>query len=275
MKSKTPKVGDIIYVESSSSVSHAIDDFMGGKATVTKVYKDNNRVYVEVAEKPNRGLGWTRMMENKQEKLKKEFGENWDFIDPDDSPEFNTFADEMAGALRYSKALEIAKEYHKNQPYGEHKGENDYYDLHLNKVSETANDIFTEHLDGKREWVLIPAILHDLLEDTDYPREDLVQQFGEYTVSIVDKLNNKTTPDKELYFKNISEDKYAQAVKAADRICNINALGELHDAAKKEKLEKKYSSQMKYFKQYNQFYKIMLEKLDTQFLEKYGIEDKS
>jgi hypothetical protein len=86
-----PEVGDKIYVNSSFSISHGSDDFTGGVATVTKVYKsmsggDPNCLFVEIAE-GNRGYNWTQILSQEQAKLKKEFGKSKAHPSPDiDTP---------------------------------------------------------------------------------------------------------------------------------------------------------------------------------------------
>ena len=90
MKSKTPKPGDIIYVNSSLFVS--ADDFVGGMATVVEIeerpVKGGSTVYVRVEEDPDSWYNWQHL-EPQQEELRKHFGKEWAFADPDPRPEFN------------------------------------------------------------------------------------------------------------------------------------------------------------------------------------------
>ena len=86
---KEPKVGDTIYVGSSFYISHGEDDFVGGKCIISKVEfsktlpkEHNNYCFVEVEE--NRGVlhNYTLLMKE-QDKLKKQFGDNKGYVDPD------------------------------------------------------------------------------------------------------------------------------------------------------------------------------------------------
>lgn len=87
----TPEIGDKIYVNSSFSLSHGSDDFTGGLATVSKVYKsmsggDPNCIFVDIVE-GDRGYNWTQILSEKQAELKKEYGKNKAHPSPDiDTP---------------------------------------------------------------------------------------------------------------------------------------------------------------------------------------------
>lgn len=87
-----PKVGDTIYVPSAWYLSHGVDDFAGGKATVSKVVAENHgqreRHMVVIKERPGHGYYWD-VLEPKQDKLKAEYGDQVAHPNPDDSPESN------------------------------------------------------------------------------------------------------------------------------------------------------------------------------------------
>jgi hypothetical protein len=88
----TPNVGDTIYVPTALYLSHGVDDFRGGAATVIEV-KDSisggkPAPFVRVAERPETSYNWL-FLEPEQEKLKEEFGEERAYPDPDYTPEFN------------------------------------------------------------------------------------------------------------------------------------------------------------------------------------------
>lgn len=88
----TPKVGDIIYVGSAYYLSHGMDDFEGGKAKISKVYKSMSAGkmvdFVEVEENPGCSYNW-EFLRQEQDKLQKQFGEQIAHPDPDDREEFN------------------------------------------------------------------------------------------------------------------------------------------------------------------------------------------
>jgi hypothetical protein len=86
-KKEEPYVGQKIYVPTSLYLSHGLDDFEGGIATITKIEKDYN-LMVGIKEQPGTLYNWKYLLE-KQEELKKRFGKRKAHPDPDDRPEFN------------------------------------------------------------------------------------------------------------------------------------------------------------------------------------------
>ena len=92
---KEPKVGDKIYVPSSYYVYRGEDDFEGGIATVSKIEhskhlpKDHiNYTMVGIEGRPSTMYNW-RILAERQEELKKEYGDQVAYSNPDLSPEFN------------------------------------------------------------------------------------------------------------------------------------------------------------------------------------------
>jgi len=91
MKNKKyiPKVGDLVYVDTSLFVTHGEDDFIGGLCEVISVEtygEDNHRISVK--EDPDTSHSWEYLAEM-QDKLKKEFGKKRGYQRPDTRPEFN------------------------------------------------------------------------------------------------------------------------------------------------------------------------------------------
>jgi signal peptidase II len=89
---EVPKPGDVIYVDTELYLSHGVDDFRGGKATVSQV-KDETLAgravpFVEVAENPGSFYNWEHLAA-KQPALAAEFGEARAHPIPDHRPEFN------------------------------------------------------------------------------------------------------------------------------------------------------------------------------------------
>jgi len=84
-----PTVGDIIYIDTSLSVGHGIDDIQGGKAMIVEVSLRDTYVYVEVDQDPGAKYGWAHLA-SEQESLKSKFGDSWAHPKPDYRPEFNT-----------------------------------------------------------------------------------------------------------------------------------------------------------------------------------------
>jgi len=87
-----PQPGDVIYLDTELYLSHGVDDFRGGKATVTGVRIDFSAgkptPFVETAENPGSYYNWELLAE-KQAQLAAEFGDRWSHPDPDYRPEFN------------------------------------------------------------------------------------------------------------------------------------------------------------------------------------------
>lgn len=94
------KTGDKMYVHSSISLSHGIDDFAGGIATVEKIILSDhlptdhfNYVMVKFEENPRSQYNYRSLLE-KQKELKATYGDQIAHSDPDDRLEFN---DDVSG----------------------------------------------------------------------------------------------------------------------------------------------------------------------------------
>jgi len=80
------KVGDKIYVKTSLHISSGSLDVIGGLATVSKVSKIGEDIFVDVLEHPQHSYNWA-YLSKLQSKLKKEFGKKKAYPDPDiDTP---------------------------------------------------------------------------------------------------------------------------------------------------------------------------------------------
>lgn len=86
---KKPKIGDKIYVYSSFYISHGEDDFVGGLCTINEIeYSDNlpsdhcNYCMVGIEERPGTMYNYKVLLEE-QEELKKEFGDQVGYPNPD------------------------------------------------------------------------------------------------------------------------------------------------------------------------------------------------
>jgi hypothetical protein len=90
-----PFIGQKIYVPTSLYLSHGMDDFIGGIATISKIEEstylsedDCNYLMVGIEEKPRTLYNWNSLLKEQNE-LKTRFGKNCAHPDPDDRPEFN------------------------------------------------------------------------------------------------------------------------------------------------------------------------------------------
>ena len=90
-----PKIGDTIYIPGAIYVYRGKDDMAGGRAIINKVEKSDhlspdhyNYLMVGVVENPGTMYNYRVLLE-KQEELKKEYGDAIAHPDPDNDPEFN------------------------------------------------------------------------------------------------------------------------------------------------------------------------------------------
>ena len=87
---KPPDVGDQIYVDTVVYTSHGRDDFVGGLARVTSVHRAESGYFITIEERPGCEYSWEGLAQQQAE-LKKKFGDQRAYEDPDDDSEFNTW----------------------------------------------------------------------------------------------------------------------------------------------------------------------------------------
>lgn len=85
------------------------------------------------------------------------------------------------------------------------------------------------------ERVLIAAILHDTIEDTETSEQELVREFGQEIASIVlEVTDDKSLPKDERKRLQIehaaSLSRRAKLVKLADKVCNLRDIAEMPPA---------------------------------------------
>ena len=115
----------------------------------------------------------------------------------------------MTDSLRL--ALEFAKVKHKGQ---KRIGGDDYI-THPIAVSEIVNN------QGFDENYQITALFHDLLEDTDTTEEEILKYGNQEILEAVKLLTKKKGYDMAEYINAIKQNPIAFAVKAADRLHNL------------------------------------------------------
>lgn len=171
----------------------------------------------------------------------------------------------LSNKAKLLKAEEIAKAAHKNQPYGDNTDKDDYFIWHLDNVRNHAKSIAEKH-DINPTKAQIVALLHDILEDTDYPPEEIDKIFGSNILNSIRLLtfkkniypiNQNLFNDRKDYFAAISEDPIAKVVKAADRFVNIYQLNDLSDKNQKNNLFLKYLNDFQYFQEFNIYPEII------------------
>ncbi len=82
-------------------------------------------------------------------------------------------------------------------------------------------------LGKNEEKVIMAAILHDVMEDYNVSRDEMVSLFGEEMTEIVWLLTKKfggMVKDKDFYFSEMSNNLIAAMVKGADRIHNVQSM---------------------------------------------------
>ena len=112
----------------------------------------------------------------------------------------------------YKLALEFAKVKHKGQ---KRIGGDDYI-THPIAVSEIVKS------QGFDEDYQIAALFHDLLEDTDATEEEILKYGNQKILEAVVLLTKKKGYDMAEYINALKENPIAFAVKAADRLHNLN-----------------------------------------------------
>lgn len=102
--------------------------------------------------------------------------------------------------------------------------------------------------------VLIPAILHDVVEDTDVKLDDLREVFDNTTVDTIAKLTLSAGQSRDDYFRNIFDNPsslVARMVKLADMLDNTDPRRmEFLPSEKRTSLLKKYRSDFKHIERY-------------------------
>lgn len=121
------------------------------------------------------------------------------------------------------KAIEFASQKHKNQ---KRKYTNEPYIVHPLEVMNIVKTV------PHSEEMLIAAVLHDTVEDTDTTFEEIEQLFGSIVKSLVKDLTDVSTPNqgnrkvrKEIdrnHTKNASKE--AKTIKLADLISNSQSI---------------------------------------------------
>ena len=132
-------------------------------------------------------------------------------------------------------AREFAVSAHGNQKYGDEP-----YSVHLDDVARTVAE-----LGFSGDELQIIAMLHDVLEDTEASRTEIGARFGSRVLQSVEQLTRVHKNWGEiLYFSSMDE--RAFAVKLADRLSNVRALGRsgAGSANKHRKLLQKYDEEM-------------------------------
>lgn len=123
-----------------------------------------------------------------------------------------------------NKLLEAASYAAKQHTKQRRKGE--FADPYINHPLEVAN--LLANIGGVDDYdVLIAAILHDTIEDTDTKAEDIVEKFGERVCGFVKEVtDDKSLPKPERKRLQVEHAPHlsdgAKQIKLCDKISNIN-----------------------------------------------------
>ena len=126
------------------------------------------------------------------------------------------------------KAEKIAREAHKDQ---KRKWSDDPYFVHPERVAKKVSE-----LKGANEVDVAAAYCHDVIEDTDFPPEELEKQLGSEVLNLVLELTNPThTPEwdkKRRIEKRLADWQHlltisdrAKRIKMVDRWDNLQDMG--------------------------------------------------
>ena len=130
---------------------------------------------------------------------------------------------------RYAAAVLLAMVKHKDQT----RREGTPYIVHPLRVAESLRTI-----GGVTDYeVILGAILHDLIEDTDVDYEELAERFGHPVATLVSELSADQRLPKEQRKHEMLErirngSKAARIVKLADRLDNITGMERFSESKK-------------------------------------------
>ena len=115
-----------------------------------------------------------------------------------------------------TESVQLALEFAKAKHDGQKRIGGDDYITHPIAVMEIVKN------DGFDENYHIAALFHDLLEDTDASEEDILKYGNEEILEAVKLLTKEKGYDMAEYIGAIKQNPIAFAVKAADRLHNLN-----------------------------------------------------
>ena len=117
--------------------------------------------------------------------------------------------------MAYSKSLQLALEFARAKHEGQKRIGGDDYITHPMAVCEIVKS------QGFDENYQITALFHDLLEDTDATEEEILKYGNQEILEAVKLLTKKKGYDMSEYIGAIKQNSIAFAVKAADRLHNL------------------------------------------------------
>ena len=126
------------------------------------------------------------------------------------------------------RALAVSKQVHSGQLYGD----KDYFTEHIRGVVKNLHDI------ASPEIVLIIGALHDVYEDTDITREQIIHDFGEDIDDYIWVLTRQKDEQYFDYIRRVKNNWIARTVKIADVEFNLKASALSGDKSRQDRYEK-------------------------------------
>lgn len=114
--------------------------------------------------------------------------------------------------LDVHRAMVLAATWHENQMYGEMN-----YMYHIMGVHDKVVEVY-----GKKCYLeRIVALLHDILEDTDYSEDQLYEDFGAEAGNAVVAMTKRPGEDYFEYIPRVKGNSVARRVKKCDSFKNL------------------------------------------------------
>ena len=127
-------------------------------------------------------------------------------------------------------AKQLSKHFHKGQKYGGH----DYYEYHITGVVNTLELVAKE----VTEDMIIVALLHDVLEDTECTWDTIYNIFGDKITTAVSFLTKSVRLSQADYIERIIRCKTPRIVKYADSLFNHQECVKVGDMKRAEKYQR-------------------------------------
>ncbi len=123
----------------------------------------------------------------------------------------------------------FARERHKGQLDDEGK---DYFEAHVIKVCNAVKQLTSD------TEIILAAILHDTIEDTNTTYEELKEKFGQRVADLVNELTHEGKVDEYGFYFPRLKSKEAIIIKLIDRASNISRMNSWSEQRQKSYLNK-------------------------------------
>lgn len=132
--------------------------------------------------------------------------------------------------VKLQLANNLAQHFHRGQKYGEY----DYFEYHLRGVVDLLSKVSTMSVS---EDIIIVAILHDIVEDTNCEIETIENIFGYSVGNSVSRLTKYGLKHSD-YLEDICSNHTARIVKFADSLFNYRECVKCGDLKRAEKYKR-------------------------------------